>query len=194
MEDDESTIVQPGYLLQILVAAIGFVIVMLLRGSGEKSSIVKVDRCEGLYWGLGAILIAYGMFMSAVAIFVQKQTYDIKNSVNWQFLPGDYKFTWGSAICFPIAGFIFSFSAILFGFTPAFYYIAFLLYLNLQPQVVMYTNAVLAMISTLCSVTLSLIFKSMPYDYFLASFIASLIGAVPGILLQGYVIGLTKRS
>jgi hypothetical protein len=34
----------------------------------------------------------------------------------------------------------------------------------------------------------------MPYDYFYASLIASMIGAVPGILLQGYVISLTKKS
>jgi hypothetical protein len=132
---------------------------MLLRGSGEKSSIAKVDRCEGLYWGLGAILIGYGIFMSAVAGFVQKQTYDLKKSVNWQFLPGDYKFTWGSAIFFPIAGLIFAFSAILFGFSPAFYFIPVLLYFELQPQVVMYTNAVLSTFSTLCSVTLSLLFN-----------------------------------
>jgi hypothetical protein len=51
---------------------------MLLRGSGEKTSLAKVDRCEGLYWGLGAKLIAYGLFMSAFAIFVQKETYDLK--------------------------------------------------------------------------------------------------------------------
>jgi uncharacterized membrane protein YccC len=66
--------------------------------------------------------------------------------------------------------------------------------MNLHPQVVAYTNGMLAMMTTLCSVTLSIIFKSMPYDYFLASLISSLIGAVPGILLQYYVIGLTKRS
>jgi hypothetical protein len=56
---------------------------MVLRGNGEITSIAKVDRCEGLYWGLGAILIAYGMFMSAVSMFIQKQTYDLKKSVNW---------------------------------------------------------------------------------------------------------------
>jgi len=49
---------------------IGFVVLMLLRGGGEKSSIIEVDRCEDLYWVLGALLIAYGSVMSAVSIFI----------------------------------------------------------------------------------------------------------------------------
>ena len=43
----------------------------------------------------------------------------------------------------------------------------------------------------MCSVALSLIFNQMLYDYLLASLIVSMIGAVPGILLQSYVINLT---
>jgi len=70
--------------------AVGFIILTLLRGSGEKSSIVNVDRCEGMYWGFGAILIGYGIIMSIWAVFVQKQTYELKKSVNWEFFNGDY--------------------------------------------------------------------------------------------------------
>ena len=70
IENDESSLFQPKYLLQLLVSMIGFVVLMLLRGGGEKSSIIEVDRCEGLYWVLGALLIAYGSVMSAVSIFI----------------------------------------------------------------------------------------------------------------------------
>lgn len=69
-----------------------------------------------------------------------------------------------------------------------------LLFFKLQPQVIMYTNAVLSLFSTMCAVALSLVFNTMPYDYFLASLIASIIGAAPGIKLQSYIVQKTGKA
>lgn len=109
-------------------------------------------------------------------------------------MPGDYHFSLKSAIVFPISGLLFSFTAILLGFTPAFFYITILLQFELQPPVVTYTNACLTMFSTLCSTIISFLFRNMPRDYFLAGLIFSLIGAVPGIYLQSHVSKLTGRN
>jgi hypothetical protein len=172
----------------------GFIVLLLLRGSGDKTSVVGIDRCEPLDWGLLAILIAFMITMTLVAFLVQKRDFELKKQVHWNFLPGDYHFSLKTAIVFPIAGLLFAFTAILLGFTPAFLYITILLEFQLQPSVVTYTNASLTMFSTLCSTIISFLFKTMPKDYFLAGLIFSLIGSIPGIYLQSHVSKLTGRN
>lgn len=89
---------------------------------------------------------------------------------------------------------IFSFTAILLGFTPAFLYITMLLQFELPPAVVVYTNACLTMFSTFVSTVITFLFKTMPIDYFLTGLVLSLIGSIPGIWLQAFVAQKTGKS
>lgn len=187
MEEESNSLFQPKYLIQILIVLAGFITILILRGPGDKSSVVGIDRCEPLDWGLLAILIAFMLTMTTVAFLVQKQDFELKKQVHWNFLPGDFQFSFKSAIVFPIAGLLFAFSAILLGFTPAFFYVTILLYYELFPQVVTYTNAGLSMLSTLCSTIVSFIFLTMPKDYFVAGLIFSLVGSIPGIYIQACI-------
>lgn len=70
MESNQSHLFQPKYLIQILCVFAGFVIILLLRGSGDKTSIVGVDRCEPLDWGLLALLIVFMLIMTLIAFLV----------------------------------------------------------------------------------------------------------------------------
>ena len=41
---------------------VGFVVLLLLRGAGDKRSIIGVKRCDRLEWGLLSILIAENVY------------------------------------------------------------------------------------------------------------------------------------
>lgn len=173
---------------------VGFVVLLLLRGAGDKVSVIGVKRCDGLDWGLLSILIVYQLIMTVIAIKTQKTDFELKKNINWKFYPGDYQYTLKSAVVFPICGLLFSFIAILLGFTPAFLYITLLLQFEMAPPVVTYTNACLTMFSTLCSTIINFLFRFMPMDYFLIGLVLNLIGSVPGIYLQAYIAKLTGRA
>jgi lysylphosphatidylglycerol synthetase-like protein (DUF2156 family) len=194
LEADGSTLFQPHYLIQVFFVLLGFIVLLLLRGAGDKLSVIGVKRCDGLDWGLLSILIVYQSIMTVIAIYTQKSDYELRKSINWKFYPGDYQYAFKTALVFPLCGLIFSFLAILLGFTPAFLYITLLLQFEMAPPVVTYTNACLTMFSTLCSTIINFLFRYMPYDYFLIGVVLNLIGSVPGIYLQAYIAGLTGKA
>ena len=96
--------------MQILLVFAGFIVLLLLRGSGEKTSIVGINRCDDLDWVLLALLVAFMIAMTAIAFFVQKHDFETKKKVHWHFLPGDYHFSFKTAVVFPVCGLIFSFT------------------------------------------------------------------------------------
>jgi uncharacterized membrane protein YfcA len=172
----------------------GFIVLMLLRGAGDTTSIVGVQRCDALDWTLLILLILFELVMTFVAILVDKRDYELKKELNWKFYPGDYHFNWRNVWVFPVCALGFSFTAILLGFTPAFLYITMLLQFELPPPVVVYTNACLTMFSTFCSTVIAFLFGTMPIDYFVIGLICSLVGSIPGIYLQAYVAQKTGKS
>jgi uncharacterized membrane protein YfcA len=194
LEQKNSTLFQPDRLIQLFFVLAVFVILMLFRGAGDTVSVVGIKRCDPLDWTLLAILIVFEFVMTLVAIFMEKRDYEIKKAVNWEFYAGDYKFDFKNVWVFPACALVFSFTAILLGFTPAFLYITMLLQFELPPPVVVYTNACLTMFSTLCSTIIAFLFKTMPIDYFVTGLILSLIGAIPGIWLQSFVAQKTGKA
>jgi len=119
------------YLEQILALMIGFVLIMWLKGSGDKQSIIGIQKCDSGDWGLFSALIIYGVILSLISIALQRHEYLLKKEVDWQFTRCDFKYTLSSAIKFPCFAFFISFTSICVGFSPAFYYVPLLLHYNL---------------------------------------------------------------
>jgi hypothetical protein len=59
LEHKESTMWQPIMWAQVFVTLAVFVVLIWLRGSGDKKSVVGIVRCMDMDWGLLAILIVF---------------------------------------------------------------------------------------------------------------------------------------
>lgn len=178
----------------IAVTFIGYLIIILFKGPGNKESVVGLKRCDDGWWGLFAALFIFGFLMTAVAIFMQRQEYLTKKAINWTFSPDDYHYEGVmSAIPFAIFGFISTFLAILCGFSPAYFYVPFLIAKELFPDNVIQTNALISLYATTTSTVLNFVFGRMPPDYFLMVIIFGAIGTLLGIAVQRVVRGKTGR-
>lgn len=166
---------------------IGFVLIMLFKGSGVDKSFVGIEKCDAMYWSLYGFLVLFGLCMSVVSVLIQKHEYELKKRIGWRFTPCDYKHSLKSALGFPLCAFIFSFTSILVGFTPAFFFVPLLLANHLQLESVIMTNAILSVFSTFCATLLNVIFRRIPFDYQLADALFAAVGTVAGILIQQLV-------
>jgi hypothetical protein len=176
-----------------VVTFCGFFLLILFNGPGSSKSVIGIKRCDGAWWGIFATLFVFGGLMTAVAIMVNKHDFELKKQVDWTFTPCDYKFSFRSAISIAAFSFVSTFLGILCGYTPAFFYVPFLLTMNLQPDQTIQTNAVLAFYATLNSTAFNFLFKRMPIDYFLMVLVLSPLPTIFGIWLQGYIRAKTGR-
>ena len=125
MEDQESTFMQWKYLLQILGMIVGVLLILTLKGPGNKESVIGIKKCDPGDWGLLAALVIFALVMEFVAILVAKSEYEFKQQIGWQFTEDDYKYSLSTVWQYPVITFIGTFTAILVGFSPAFIYVPF---------------------------------------------------------------------
>lgn len=65
----ESTILQWNYIAFIIVTFGGFFLILFFNGPGKEESVVGINRCDGIWWGMYAIIIVFALLMTALAIF-----------------------------------------------------------------------------------------------------------------------------
>lgn len=125
MVDQESTFMQWKYLLQFLGMITGVILILVLKGPGNKKSVIGVVVCEPEYWGLLTALIIFALVMEFVAIVIAKTEFEFKQQIGWQFTDCDFKYSLKTVWKYPAITFIGTFVAILVGFSPAFIYVPF---------------------------------------------------------------------
>jgi len=172
---------------------LGFLVFMYLQGNGSEKSVIGVAKCKAGYWALLIALITLGVFMTVIAIYVQKHDYELKKSIDWKFTPCDLQFSTREVTSFPLYALVISFTAILIGFTPAFLYVPLLAMSKLVPDNVIQTNAVICLFATMCATLLNLIFKRMPLNYFWLVIVLTIGGTAVGIFMQGMVMRKTGK-
>ena len=77
-------------------------LVQLLRGSGKEPSIIGVTRCTAADWILYTSLILFSILMTIFSVWLQRNEYEYKKSINYEFVAGDFKCTTRNAFKLPL--------------------------------------------------------------------------------------------
>jgi hypothetical protein len=75
------------------VTFVGFFLIILFKGPGNKPSIVGIERCDDAWWGLFATLFLFAILMEGIAIWMQRNEFLLKKEIDWTFTPCDYKYS-----------------------------------------------------------------------------------------------------
>ena len=131
--EGESKNWQPKKMAIILGLPAVLFIVQLLRGSGKEPSIIGATRCAAIDWALYAALITFALLMTLVSVCLQRKEYEYKKSINYDFVPGDFKCTTRNAIKLPIYAMVCGFLTASTGTGPGALFNTLLLQLGCHP-------------------------------------------------------------
>ena len=67
--------------------------VQLFRGSGQEPSYIGVTRCTAADWSIFIALIILALAFTIYSVWLQRREYEYKKSIDYQFVPGDFKCT-----------------------------------------------------------------------------------------------------
>lgn len=131
--EGESKNWQPKKMSIILALPAVLFIVQLLRGSGKEPSIIGATRCTAIDWVLYAALITFALLMTLLSVCLQRKEYEYKKSINYEFVPGDFKCTTRNAIKLPLYAMLCGFLTASTGTGPGALFNTLLLQLGCHP-------------------------------------------------------------
>lgn len=180
----ESTNWQPAKQALMLGMMAIFFVIQLLRGSGREPSLIGATRCSGWDWTLFCVLLLSSLVMTIVSVVIQRRDYEYKKSLDYYFVPGDFKCTTRNAVKLPLYGCLIGFITALSGIGPGVMTNAVLLKLNVHPRVASETGQLLGVYIAYGATISMLIYGQVKLDYSHVCNFMTLLGTFVGIFLQ----------
>ena len=155
--------------------------VQLFRGSGQEPSYIGVTRCTAADWSIFIALIILALAFTIYSIWLQRKEYEYKKSIDYQFVPGDFKCTQRNALKLPAVAVIGGFLTASTGTGPGPLFNILLVHLNCHPQVATSTGQFLGTFTSFASAICMLIYQQLDIEYTIPINIFTIFGTLIGI-------------
>ena len=168
--------------------------VSLLRSNGQTASLIGIERCDLNDWGLLFLLHWTCAVFTLIAICMVKLDHNRKVTYGYLFTKGDIVATPYNMFKMIIMGFLGAFSVAFCGSGPGAIFTPLFIMLGVNELVAAMTGIMLAMYSTLAATSQSLVYGQIDLQYALYINILSVLGTMPGLFSQTYIIEKYKRT
>ena len=155
--------------------------VQLFRGSGQEPSYIGVTRCTAADWSIFIALIIVAFAVTLYSVWLQRNEYEYKKSIQYQFVPGDFKCTQRNAFKLPAVAVLGGFLTASTGTGPGPLFNILLVRLNCHPQVATSTGQFLGTFTSFASAVCMLIYQQLDIEYTIPINIFTIIGTLIGI-------------
>ena len=171
---------------------IGMVVVLfvvtLLRGDGNKPSIVGVSRCDPYEWALLATLVIVALILTVGTAIMLNREYHHKCDIDYKFVKGDFQCTIKNAIKLPLIALGGGFLAASLGIGAGLIFNPVLIQMDVNPTVASGTGQYMTMYTTLSSTIVGLLMGKLNHKYAIVVNVLTIIGSYPGIYAQTAIV------
>ena len=166
------------------------IIFTVFKGNKNTESILGIEQCSGLYWGLNIIelcVLSLIGFLSCIYVYNNYQR-KVKNGYRPTNGDGNIKWNIKKSFMLPPCLILGGISAAAFGLGGGLIQAPIMLELNMLPEVVIATSAYLLIFTAFSTIVQYFIFELIPIDYAIVYIIVGFTSSTMGHMVIGYFI------
>ena len=158
------------------------IVCMVLRGPGDKPSVVGIKPCDGPDFVALALVLVAAITMTYIAISFTREEHAEKVEAGYNFVKGDQTFQTCEIIRMIIIGLVGAFLAATCGISTGAIFFPVLIQLDMHSAVASSTAMYLTMFTTLTATINALIIESVNVQYMLVLCLITVVASIPGII------------
>jgi len=184
----ESTNMQWVKLILNFAMLVSMAVCMVLRGSpDEGTSVIGLKLCDTPSHVFLLFIVGVAALLTFIAVRVARDEHEQKTKAGYTFVRGDLEYTGVTVFKLVLIGFVGAFLATSVGIGPGAVFTPVMIQLDMHSAVASSTGMYLTMLTTIAATVNMLVYKRLDVVYMLVLCGLSIVGSIPGILMQPYI-------